>query len=311
MIRHWSIQLGAVAVCAALLAGCGKREAETKPAPQSGSQQKDTVELTEESRKLAPIEVIAIMRTNIDIPLSVPGRISYDLNHTAKVSSPFGGRILKMNYDVGATVKQGDVMALVDSPELLKPLELKAPLDGTVTERQGTVGEILDNAKEFYTVSDVTTVWCIADLNEKDIADARVGEQATVRVLAYPQETFPGKITLVGGAVDEKTRRIDVRIEVGNTSGHLKPGMFADVVIVTGSATNILVVPEESLQRMDEQEVVFIAAEPNHFVKRVVKIGRADSGQTEILDGLNDGERVVTRGSTLLKSELLKSELGE
>lgn len=311
MIRHWSIQLGVVTVCVALLAGCGKKEAETNPAPQSGSQQKDTVELTEESRNLGHIEAIPITRTNINLSLSVPGRISYDLNHTAKVSSPFGGRILKMNYDVGATVKRDDVMALVDSPELLKPLELKAPLDGTVTERQGTVGEMLDNAKEFYTVSDVTTVWCIADLNEKDIADARVSEPATVRVLAYPQETFTGRITLVGGAVDEKTRRIDVRIEVENTNGHLKPGMFADVAIGTGSATNILVAPEESLQRMDEQDVVFIAGEHNRFTKRVVSIGRTESGQTEILNGLNDGERVVTRGSILLKSELLKSELGE
>ena len=311
MIRHWSIPLGVVAVCAALLAGCGKKEAEAPPAPPSGSQPKDTVELTEESRNLGHIETIAGTRTNINLSLSVPGRISYDLNHTAKVSSPFAGRILKMNYDIGATVKQGDVMALVDSPELLRPLELKAPLDGTVTERQGTVGEMLDNAKEFYTVSDVTTVWCIADLNEKDIADVGVGEPATVRVLAYPEETFPGKITLVGGAVDEKTRRIDVRIEVENTHDHLKPGMFANVTIVTGSANNILAVPEESLQRMDEQDVVFIAAEHNRFLKRVVKLGRTESGQTEILNGLNDGERVVTRGNILLKSELLKSELGE
>jgi multidrug efflux pump subunit AcrA (membrane-fusion protein) len=311
MIRHWFIQLSVVTMCVALLAGCGKKEAETTTAPEPGSQQKDTVELTDESRNLAHIEVITITRTNLNLTLSVPGRISYDLNHTAKVSSPFAGRILKMNYDIGATVKQGDVMALIDSPDLLKPLELKAPLDGTVTERQGTVGEMLDNGKEFYTLSDVTTVWCIADLNEKDIAAARAEELATVHVLAYPEEGFTGKITLVGGAVDEKTRRIDVRIEVGNTSNHLKPGMFADVAIVTGSATNVLAVPEESLQRIDEQDVVFVAGEKSRFTKRVVTLGHTESGQTEILNGLNDGERVVATGSILLKSELLKSELGE
>ena len=85
----------------------------------------------------------------------MPGRVSFDLNHTAKVTSTLEGRIVKMNYDVGAPVQQGDVMALVDSPELLKPLELKAPSAGTVIERHGTVGEMVDRTKELYTISDL------------------------------------------------------------------------------------------------------------------------------------------------------------
>src|SRR5712671_3913958 len=158
MIRPFLMRLGAFTVGALFLAGCGHKDAEDaekKPESQTAAAHKDIVELGEESRKSAGIKAIVITHTNINIPLNVPGRISPDLNVTAKVTSPFAGRIEKMNFDVGAPVKHGDLMAVIDSPESLKPIELKAPIDGAVTERQGTVGGMLEAAKEIYTISDL------------------------------------------------------------------------------------------------------------------------------------------------------------
>jgi cobalt-zinc-cadmium efflux system membrane fusion protein len=244
--------------------------------------------------------------------LRSPGRISVNVNRTAKVTSSLEGRILTMNYDIGAEVRAGDAMALIDSPELLnKPLALKAPLSGRVIERHGTVGEVVDRAKELYTISDLANLWGIAEIKEKDIAMVHVGQEATLRVLAFPEEAFTGTVVLLGHEIETKTRTLEVRILMENTSGKLKPGMFADVEIVTHVLNGVLLIPDDALQTLEDQQVVFVTADGGAFTKRTVRVGREQNGRVEIVDGLRDGERVVTAGSFLLKSEMLKNELAE
>jgi multidrug efflux pump subunit AcrA (membrane-fusion protein) len=276
-----------------------------KPAP-------DSVKLSEESLKLVGVEATPVLRGHLSMTLRSPGRISVNVNRTAKVTSTFEGRIPTMNYDIGAEVRAGDAMALIDSPELLnKPLELKAPLSGRVIERHGTVGEVVDRAKELYTISDLANLWGIAEIKEKDIAMVHVGQEATLRVLAFPEQAFRGKVVLLGHEIEEKTRTLEVRILMENTSGKLKPGMFADVEIVTDVLDGVLLIPDDALQTLEEQQVVFVAANGGTFTKRTVRLGREQNGRVEIVDGLREGERVVTTGSFLLKSEMLKNELAE
>lgn len=314
MKRHLFIQLCAFGALIVFAAGCGKKgdpEAGKKGEEHHEKEHSDTVKLSAESLKLVTIESIPVTRGNLNMTLRSPGRVSVNQTKTAKVTSTFEGRIRQMNCDVGAVVEQGNVMALVDSPELLnKPLELKAPIGGQVIERHGTVGEAVDKAKELYTITDLKNVWVIAEIKEKDIAAVRVGQQATIHVMAYPQETFTGKVVLIGHEVEKKTRTVDARIEVDNSSGKLKPEMFADIEIVMSVLENVLIIPDDALQTLEDQQVVFVTANTNEFTKRVVKLGREQNGQTEILDGIKEGERVVTKGSFILKSELLKGELG-
>ena len=314
MTPHGRIQLGVAVACAALLIGCGVKDsddAEKKPTAKPAATEKGVVELNEASRENAHIETIAVTRTNINVPLNVPGRISYDLNHTAKVSSPFAGRILKMNYDIGATVKPGDVMALVDSPELLKPLELKATVDGMVTERQGTAGGMLEAAKEFYTISDLGRVWCIASISEEESAAVHVGQPAAIRVLAYPKEAFAGTVVLAGQAVDETTRTLEARIEVDNGNGKLKPGMFATVSLPTEQTENQLLVPDNAVQTISGQTCVFVEEQPGKYRPAIVRLGGPIGAQYPVLEGLEAGARVVVSGSFVLKSELLKASMEE
>jgi len=309
MTRRWLITLAV-----ALLVGCGRKDAdegESKPAAQAGSESKDVVELTEAARSNARIEAVTITRVDFNVPLRVPGRITYDLNRTAKVSSPFEGRIQKMNFDIGASVKHGEVVALIDSPELLKPLELKAPIDGMVVERQGTVGEMLDKAKEFYIISDPSIVWCIASINEADSGVVHAGQPVTIQVLAFPKETFTGKIALPGEAVNETTRTVEARIEVDNPNRKLKPGMFATVSIPTDKIRDLLVIPDEAVQTVNGQSCVFVEQQPGRYRLAPVKIGEQFEGQDEVLEGLTEGLRVVTAGSFVLKSELLKASMEE
>jgi len=309
------VYLLAIFAVALVSSSCG-REVPSGPTPEaataSESTQRDRVELSPEAVRLAGIETAPVTRGTLSMVLRTPGRVTVNVTCTAKVTSTFEGRIRSMQNDVGAVVRQGDVMALIDSPELLnKPLELRAPISGQVIERHGTVGEAVDTARELYTITDLDSVWVIAEIKEKDIASVRVGQPVTVRVLAYPHDTFTDEIVLVGNEVEPKTRTIEARVELKNSGGRLKPGMFADLEIITSVVGDVIVIPDEALQTMDSQQVVFVAVSDEAFTKRVVTVGHEHDSRCEITGGLTEGERIVTSGSFVLKSELLKGELGE
>jgi RND family efflux transporter MFP subunit len=209
-------------------------------------------------------------------------------------------------------VKAGEIMALVESPELLgRPLAIKAPLDGVVIKRAATTGELVDKATAIYTLSDPTQLWAIAEVKERDIAAVKTGQDATFTVLPYPQEQFHGKVVLVGNQVESGSRTLEVRIAVDNADGRLKPGMFADVEITTTILNDALLISDTALQTDGDDQIVFVAQDGNKFEKRVVKLGEEQSDRVQILAGLQPGEKVVTEGSFILKSEMLKGELGE
>lgn len=296
-------------------AGCGRKGAtavENQPTDEPAHQPTGVVHLTDESLKLIDLEIITVGPGKMNMELRAPGLVSFNLNRTAKVTATFEGQIRKLNFDIGEHVPPEAVVALVDSPEMLnKPLELKAPIEGDIVEREGTVGEILDKGKELYTISDLKKIWVIANINPNDIAAVAAGQPALIHALPYPAETFTGAIALVSPEVDDKSHTVKVRVEAENPGAKLKPGMYADVEIVTNVLNSVLSVPDEALQKMDDDVIVFVAGDHGTFTKRAVTTGAAQDGATEILDGLKEGERVVTKGSFLLKSELLKSELGE
>jgi multidrug efflux pump subunit AcrA (membrane-fusion protein) len=311
--RHNLTTLTAAAAFLAFVASCSSNTSDPAAAETPAEKPPtDSVTLSAESLKLVGVEVTPVSRGHLSMTLRSPGRISVNVNRTAKVTSTLEGRIRTMTYDIGAEVRAGDTMVLIDSPELLnKPLDLKAPISGRVIERHGTVGEAVDRAKELYTISDLANLWAIAEIKEKDIAMVQVGQDATLRVLAFPAEVFTGKVVLLGDEIEAKTRTLEVRILMGNTSGKLKPGMFADVEIVTDVLNGVLVIPDDALQTLEDQQVVFVGTDGGTFTKRTVRVGHEQNGRVEIVDGLREGERVVTTGSFLLKSEMLKNELAE
>jgi cobalt-zinc-cadmium efflux system membrane fusion protein len=310
-----SFLLRSTAALALLVAlnGCGKKEAVEKPAAEAKTKHEDNVvTLTKENLARVAIKNEVVARGSLDMTLKAVGRIGENLNKTAKVRATFEGRLVKLNFDLNDSVKTGDVMGLVETPELLgKLLELKAPIDGRITERKSTVGEHIGKETEVYTISDPTNLWVLAEVKERDIGAVQVGQEATFTALAYPGETFRGKVVLLGNRVETESRTLEVRIEVNNADGRLKPGMFADVEIATTAIKDVLVISDQALQTLEDEQIVFVAVSDTKFEKRVVKVGLEQHGRVQILEGIKEGERVVTEGSFILKSELLKGELGE
>jgi multidrug efflux pump subunit AcrA (membrane-fusion protein) len=300
---------------AVALAGCGKKNETATAKPEAAPEAKrdeNIVTLTPENLKNVTLKTEPAQLSNLGMTLKAAGRISANLNKTAKVTPTLEGRLTKLNFDLNDRVKAGDVVALVESPELLgKALELKASIDGVIIERAATAGELVDKSKVIYTISDPTQLWAIAEVKERDIAAVKLGQDAAFTTLAFPDEKFHGKVVLIGNQVETGSRTVEIRIAADNADGRLKPGMFADVEIITTILNNVLILPDGALQTDGENQIVFVALDGNKFEKRKVKLGLEQSGRVQILDGVKAGENVVTEGSFILKSELLKGQLGE
>ncbi|MBA3830733.1 MAG: efflux RND transporter periplasmic adaptor subunit [Chthoniobacterales bacterium] len=294
------------------LGGCGKKDNDETAATPAKKQEENVVLLTKDNLQLITIKSEPVKREDLETTIKAAGRVSENANKTAKVASTLEGRLIKLSYDLQDQVKAGDVMGLVQTPELLgKALELKAPIDGVVVERKSTVGELVGKDTQIYTISDPTNRWVLAQIKERDIGAVEVGQKATFAVIAYPNEWFVGDVVRVGDRLDETSRTLEVRIEASNADGRLKAGMFADVEITTQVAKNVLVVPEGALQSEEDQQIVFVAIGDTRFEKRVVRTGVRHRSEVQVLDGLKEGEKIVSEGSFILKSELLKGELKE
>jgi membrane fusion protein, heavy metal efflux system len=177
-------------------------------------------------------------------------------------------------------------------------------------ERHIVRGEMLGPDSQAYLIADPSHVWVIASVYEKDIAQVRLGQSAKVILKAYPGRVFGGDITWIADAVDEQTRTLKVRVEVDNPDGLLKPGMFASVTLAVSQRSDILTIPLSALQTQGGETIVFVDEGGGRFERREVQVGIRSADAVEIIDGLLGGERVVTNGSFILKSELEKEGFG-
>lgn len=195
--------------------------------------------------------------------------------------------------------------------ESLALYTVTAPFSGTIVEKHAAVGEQVGEDRDLFTIADIETVWVIASVYEKDIASIREGQSATVTVKARPGRQFDGTVKWIGDTIEQRSRTLKIRIEVHNGGQLLKPGMFARIALKVGSGKKALVVPSSSIQQSKGENIVFVALGQGKFEKREVRTGMRSSSGVEILSGLRDGDRVVTSGNFILKSELEKAGVGD
>jgi cobalt-zinc-cadmium efflux system membrane fusion protein len=179
-----------------------------------------------------------------------------------------------------------------------------------VLERLVTPGTTVTPGTPLFVVSELSTLWAVAEIDESHLSRVRVGRPVEVQVAAYPDERFPGTITFIADVVNPKTRRITVRSTVPNVGGRLKPEMFATVALGESEPRPMIVVPQSAVQAIDGRPVVFIAEAGGRFRPQPVTLGADQDGLIEVRSGLAEGQPLVTSGSFVLKSELLKPASG-
>ena len=180
-----------------------------------------------------------------------------------------------------------------------------APIDGVVTERGANIGLNVDTATKLFTVVDLSTVWVVANLYETDFSRVRVGSEATITTSARPDVTLRGRVSYIDPQVNADTRTAKVRIEVPNTGGELRLGMYADVVVAGASGTSAPTVPRNAVQNVADRTVVYLAnpKEQGKFVEREVRLGETSGEQVGVVSGVQPGDVVVTEGSFFVRAE--------
>lgn len=187
-------------------------------------------------------------------------------------------------------------------------LMLRAPVAGTVLERDVVVGQLADPSKTLFRIGDLSKLWLVAHVFERDAVRVQIGTSGTASLAALPGKTVEGKIVWIGREVETTSRTVPVRLEVANPDAVLRPGMSATVSIPVGETSGqVVAVPIAAVQRVGDKWSVFTPKGLGVFEAVPVGRGRDLGGEVEILSGLTPGTEVVVDGAFLLKAEFDKA----
>ncbi len=177
-----------------------------------------------------------------------------------------------------------------------------APISGEVVERLVSPGQVVQAGQtQAFTISDLSTVWVLANVYQSDLAYVHAGDNVVVTTDAYP-ESFHGRISYVSPALDPNTRTLQARIVVDNPGEKLKKDMYCTVLVTAGTVANAMTVPDAAVLRDDDnQPFVYVEVGENQFGRRDIEMGQRENGVTEILKGIEAGDRVAGDGSLFLQ----------
>jgi cobalt-zinc-cadmium efflux system membrane fusion protein len=354
------------------LAGCGT----TAPPPAASGDRSKSSEVFV-ARNPQGIRTTTAERKPIPDFLQIPAKIEPDPTRVIRVFPAVGGRLVRVAVRPGDRVRQGQVLAILDSSEIsaasadyqkaradaamkekalrrasmlyenkvlaekdyqqaqadadvahaqlaqaqdrlrflgLKPdfdesgassrLEVLAPRSGVVLDIGAAPGELsksLDAPQPLCTIADLSTVWVLGDVFEKDVAGLRAGDPAEVTVNAYPGEKWNGRVAVISNAVDPATRTLKVRVVLANPGLRLKPEMFGTIRLLRSTSMG-MVVPAAAVVREGVACYVYVETGSGRFERRPVTLGRALDQQIEVTAGLKPRDVVVSEGALLLRA---------
>jgi cobalt-zinc-cadmium efflux system membrane fusion protein len=198
---------------------------------------------------------------------------------------------------------QSEIDRMVQARTIDPYLVVPSPITGRVTARSAAPGDFVQpgNVPAPYAVADISRIWMNASVTESDMPLVRKGQPIHVSVMAFPGRVFDGEISMVGATVDPQLHRGLVRAEIEDPKHELLPGMFASFVIVTGAPVSAAAAPADGVVREGNGTMtVWLATDGHHFTKRSVKVGLQDGGYDQILEGVESGARIVTKGAVYL-----------
>ena len=184
-------------------------------------------------------------------------------------------------------------------------VSVPAPISGIVTERAANVGLNVDQATRLFTVVDLSSVWVVADVYEKDFGKVRIGTPASITTAAYPDLVLQGRVSYIDPQVSPETRTAKVRVEVPNARNQLRLGMYAEALFGGGGSGSTPMVPRSAVQNVADRTVVYLVdpKQPGRFVEREVRLGGTAGNHVSVLGGVQAGDVVVGEGSFYVRAE--------
>ncbi|MBI2959723.1 MAG: efflux RND transporter periplasmic adaptor subunit [Betaproteobacteria bacterium] len=204
------------------------------------------------------------------------------------------------NWDISAE----ELERLIKEGQARNSIVFRSPVSGVVLEKPSVQGMRFMPGEELYKIADLSSLWLLADVFEQDLAWVRSGQSARIRVSAYPERAFSGKVTFVYPTVKAETRTAQVRIELLNTGGLLKPDMYANVELLAGQGrARRAAVPDSAVLDSGVRQIVLVQRAEGLFEPREVKLGARGDGYVEVLEGVKQGEEVVVSANFLIDAE--------
>jgi cobalt-zinc-cadmium efflux system membrane fusion protein len=259
----------------------------------------DRVVLTPEAIEASGIVVELATSREIARVIDLPGE---------DIVPRFPGIAKEVRKNLGDVVRQGEVLAVIESNESLALYEVTSLISGTIIEKHITLGEFVRDDSDIYVVADLSSVWVNVTVYARDIERVRRGQAVRVIGVGGGPEVR-GTIDYIGPVIGEITRAATARVVLPNRDRAWRPGLFVTARVEMERETVAVGVPDGAVQRVEGKDVVFLQDEEG-FVPREVRLGRTDGEWTEVLAGLEPGERYAAAGGFILKSELMKSEAG-
>jgi len=202
------------------------------------------------------------------------------------------------NWDIA-----DDQIKQLANGEARKNLTYYAPVTGIVLEKKAVQGMRFMPGEVLYQIADLSSVWVLAEVAEQDIGLIKAGTVAQVNIAAYPDKHFVGKVDFIYPTLDTATRTVQVRVELANPNGLLKPAMFANVELAVSHGGKVLTVPVSAVIDSGTRKIVLVQLAEGHFEPRTVKLGGSSENYVEVLEGIAEGEQVVTSANFLIDAE--------
>lgn len=302
-------KMAASLLASLLLAACGRSEpaTTTDPAEQAWEENHaaEVVKLTPEQIANAGIQFAVAGPASIRETLPLYGAIVPNAERVRDVTARYPGTIRTVNKKTGDSVRQGEVLATVESNESLQTYSVVAPQVGVVTRRNANPGEQTDD-KVLFTVADLSTVWVELSLFPRDLAKVKVGQAVRVKV-SDSSQIGEGQIVYVAPFGSAANQTLTARALLDNPNGQWAPGLYVTAEITLSNSEISLAIRKEAVQSLKERNVVFVA-DADELVAAPVRLGRSDGEYSEVIAGIAPGTRYATKNSYIVKAELGKGE---
>lgn len=272
-------------------------------------QEEETVTLDERAINMIGLRTDKIREHALMRQIRLSGHIEANNDNLQHVYPRFSGLVEDVYVSMGDSVKKGDILACVQNNETLAEYCVYSALDGIVISKHITIGEIVKEDSRILTVADLSDVWVEFDVYAQDLDHIRLGQTLKIRALGLDREVT-GVISYLSPVMDKEKRSITARVVLPNTNGRWSPGMFVTGELAIKTADSGLAVPNEAVQIIEGRSAVFTQVDKTSFEPVFIETGKADANFTLVESGLDEHDKIVTKGAFELKAKLVTSNLG-
>ena len=265
------------------------------------------IELTQAAVDRAGILSAPAEPGHIDVSVSSPGEVRLNAERALVVRPRFPGIVTKLHKRLGDEVREGEVLAVIQSNTSLTEYSIKAPMAGHIVARSGMVGAAVDHESVLYRVADLSSVWVDFAIYPQHVGVITRGQPARITAATRPDLIASGEVSYVGPLLEQDTRVSQGRIVLPNDDGRWQPGLYVNVDAIVDHADVDIAVPDAAIVRSQFGPAVFLSDGPT-FEIQPVTVGRSDGMLTEIVAGLEVGAMIVVENAYLLKAELGRAE---